>query len=136
MSNQIRVRPNGPLKCLGDIRVEDNNGQVLAEGNDIALCRCGESLNKPFCDGAHNACGFQDAAHFRDERQEPLATAGPLIIVCRPNAMLLASGPMEIFDADEQVATTRNKAAFCRCGASHNKPFCDGSHKACDFSSD
>ena len=136
MTNRIRVRPNGPLKIIGQIRVEDAEGNVLEEGEDIALCRCGESKHKPFCDGRHNDCGFSDAAEFADEKQEDPVGDGPLVIVCRSNAMLIAKGPMKILGADDKLITTRNKAALCRCGQSDNKPFCDASHKACGFLSD
>ena len=52
------------------------------------------------------------------------------------NAMLIAKGPMKIISEDGRFETSRNKAAFCRCGHSANKPFCDASHKACGFSSE
>ncbi len=57
----IRCRENGPLVIQGPIRVVDHAGNafVIPAGKDtIALCRCGASKNKPFCDGAHKACGF------------------------------------------------------------------------------
>jgi len=50
----IKVREDGPLKVTGPILLTDHNGtQIACEGNTVALCRCGDSSNKPFCDGSH-----------------------------------------------------------------------------------
>src|SRR5688500_14024659 len=60
-SVNIRVRDNGPLLVEGPITLVDAEGQPLKipEGKPaIAFCRCGHSQNKPFCDGAHKANGF------------------------------------------------------------------------------
>ena len=57
----IKVRENGPLLVTGPVTLSDHLGnQFDTTGKEnIALCRCGASQNKPFCDGAHKACGFQ-----------------------------------------------------------------------------
>jgi CDGSH-type Zn-finger protein len=60
----IRCRENGPLVIQGAIKVIDHLGQEfpLPTGKEtIALCRCGHSRTKPFCDGSHRATGFQGA---------------------------------------------------------------------------
>ena len=59
----IRLRKNGPyLLESDDVRVIDWNGQEYAvERRPIALCRCGASTKKPFCDGTHSRIGFQAA---------------------------------------------------------------------------
>jgi CDGSH-type Zn-finger protein len=57
----IRVRPNGPLVIDGPVRVVDQHGNEFRNPSakpNIALCRCGHSAKKPFCDGSHNTCGF------------------------------------------------------------------------------
>lgn len=133
MQNTIMVRPGGPLIASGDIEVLNADGQSLYQGNDIALCRCGASKNKPFCDGGHKQAGFSHDAQFNDQKVEAPQGQGKLIIQCRTNAMLLAKGPMQIISRDGKSKTTRNKAALCRCGASENKPFCDAKHKQCGF---
>ena len=60
----IRLRDNGPALVEGAVRILD------AEGNEyprdpskplVAICRCGASKNRPFCDGSHAACGFTSA---------------------------------------------------------------------------
>src|ERR671924_94862 len=58
----IRCRENGPLVIQGAIQILDHLGNefTLPVGKEtIALCRCGHSKNKPFCDGSHRTCGFQ-----------------------------------------------------------------------------
>lgn len=56
----LRPQPNGPLYVRGEITIIDAEGGVLAEGTRFALCRCGGSRNKPFCDNSHIALGFTD----------------------------------------------------------------------------
>jgi len=59
---RIIVRNNGPLRIEGeDIVLTDQDGRTygLAGRTVISLCRCGQSANKPFCDGSHNRVGFQ-----------------------------------------------------------------------------
>jgi uncharacterized Fe-S cluster protein YjdI len=56
---QVRVSENGPLLLRGAVRVLAADGSVLYEGDRAALCRCGGSGNKPFCDGTHRTNGFR-----------------------------------------------------------------------------
>ena len=61
---KINVRDNGPLLIEGTFKLVDAAGnEYRLDPNKpaYALCRCGESQNKPFCDGAHKACGFQSS---------------------------------------------------------------------------
>jgi CDGSH-type Zn-finger protein len=58
----IRCRINGPYLIEGPVKIVDANGNPFPINTSkplIALCRCGQSKNKPFCDGSHNGCGFQ-----------------------------------------------------------------------------
>jgi CDGSH-type Zn-finger protein len=60
----IKVLDNGPLLVEGGATVCDGDGNAFATDPNkpaIALCRCGASANKPFCDGAHRAAGFSAA---------------------------------------------------------------------------
>jgi len=61
MSIKIAVRPNGPYLIEGDCEVYDAAGNKIdtAGRQKIALCRCGQSASKPFCDGTHNKVSFQ-----------------------------------------------------------------------------
>lgn len=54
----IDPRPNGPLFLRGRLRVVAPDGSVIREDTRAALCRCGGSENKPFCDGTHRRIGF------------------------------------------------------------------------------
>jgi CDGSH-type Zn-finger protein len=61
---RIRCRENGPLVVEGPVTIVDHAGTAFTIASDkpaIALCRCGQSANKPFCDGAHRTCGFTAA---------------------------------------------------------------------------
>jgi hypothetical protein len=54
----VEPRPNGPLFVRGLVRIVDEDGQLIREDTRLALCRCGASENKPFCDGSHRRIGF------------------------------------------------------------------------------
>ena len=56
----IQAVKNGPLLVKGQVQVLDAQGkQVPVQGESVALCRCGQSSNKPFCDGTHRKVSFQ-----------------------------------------------------------------------------
>lgn len=55
----VEPRPNGPLFLRGDIEVIDQQGNVVRSATRVALCRCGHSNNKPYCDLSHRAVGFR-----------------------------------------------------------------------------
>ena len=58
---QLTVTPQkgGPLYLRGRIQIRDRDGSVVREDTRIALCRCGASENKPFCDNSHVRIGFR-----------------------------------------------------------------------------
>jgi CDGSH-type Zn-finger protein len=60
----IRIRDNGPLLVEGPATIIDGAGnafQIPPDKPAVALCRCGQSKNKPFCDGSHRTCNFMAA---------------------------------------------------------------------------
>ncbi len=59
----ITAKPNGPLRVEGPIKLINSDGKEidLTGKPAISLCRCGASINKPFCDGTHSKIGFQAA---------------------------------------------------------------------------
>jgi uncharacterized Fe-S cluster protein YjdI/CDGSH-type Zn-finger protein len=61
---ELTVTPTrkGPLFLRGKVRIQDADGRVIREDTRVALCRCGASANKPFCDGSHNRIGFDDTS--------------------------------------------------------------------------
>ncbi len=60
-TTRITVRNNGSLKVEGDFEIVDAEGRPFGLGGrpNVALCRCGHSARKPFCDSAHKTCGFE-----------------------------------------------------------------------------
>jgi len=65
---KITVNHNGPLRLEGEVEILDPQGKAfgLAGRTSVALCRCGHSANKPFCDGSHKTTGFTDQVVARD----------------------------------------------------------------------
>ena len=66
---RIRMRPNGPFVVEGPFTLLDSEGNTFVLSPDkpaIALCRCGQSARRPFCDGSHKTCDF-----ISDERPAP-----------------------------------------------------------------
>ena len=73
MSVTIKIRDNGPYLVEGDFQLVD------AQGNPVpivkrALCRCGGSTTKPFCDGTHSKIGFQGAIAAVEKKEEPTSS--------------------------------------------------------------
>ena len=206
---KIACLPNGPYYLLYDFDpapvpyLKKWNGESCTNIKGAALCRCGGSKNKPFCDGTHSTNGFSDrkltdgtsnkrvdypgrgitihdnrgiCAHagfctdnlnrvfrlheepridpdgaamdeivrvvrkcpsgalsdsvdgveHRDQEREPVVTAtrdGPYAV----------TGGIELIGQEFGEAASREHYTLCRCGASKNKPFCDGSHWATGF---
>ena len=58
---KITVRRNGPYLVSGLVELRDADGNPYPAKEAIALCRCGASTTKPFCDGTHSKIGFQAA---------------------------------------------------------------------------
>jgi uncharacterized Fe-S cluster protein YjdI len=56
----VTMERDGPLYMRGAARLEDGKGDAWETGARFALCRCGGSGNKPFCDGTHRTMGFED----------------------------------------------------------------------------
>jgi len=100
-----------------------------------ALCRCGQSNNKPFCDNSHLKAGFEDFGAVGETGDENQVQGGRLSVRFIKNGPMMLSGNFAIIAASGRYAWHGKQAALCRCGQSKNKPFCDGSHKATGFTS-
>lgn len=201
---RIACLPNGPYYLLNDPapRVIENmqksNGEPCSTVTGVALCRCGGSSNKPFCDGTHGKTGFSDensadasldtrdtyvgkqitihdnrsiCAHagFCTERLESVFKMGqepwidpdgasaqaivetieqcpsgalsytidetehrdqdrePMVTVTKDGPYAV-SGGIELLGQQFGAGASTEHYTLCRCGASNNKPFCDGSH--------
>jgi CDGSH-type Zn-finger protein len=132
--NAGRITANGPLILEGRIRHAAREGASPAEYTQVALCRCGASSTKPFCDGSHARVGFADAGGCA-KPPEPAAQAADGNVLLNPiaNGPLRIDGWFELATADGQRFVCGEKTWLCRCGASGNKPFCDGTHKKTGF---
>ncbi len=68
----IKVRENGPYRIEGDVRLLDGEGREIDTSGQrlpLALCRCGGSTTKPFCDGTHSRIGFAAAERAVGKRE-------------------------------------------------------------------
>ena len=197
-SPSIDQREGGPLVAMAVPNLTGDDGTALTPKPVMALCRCGASKNKPFCDGSHNAIGFDSSlsdertsddiltyegkditvhynrllcshaaecgkrqkAAFNSSRKpwiEPdNATPDQIreVVAACPSGALRFSlpdqDPQQADTAAVGIAVEKNgpyrvsgipllsprlakgahpeKYVLCRCGASKNKPYCDGSH--------
>src|SRR5919202_1944115 len=206
---KIMPLPNGPYYLLNDMKpkivenLQNSKGELLSTVCGVALCRCGASNNKPFCDGTHATIGFssknkgteKDASGeeknkvIKDKRKD---YAGKKITVhdnrricshaaecvnnlpsvfrlnarpwidpddanmeeiidtirkCPSGALSYSIDGIELIGGDANNNNNSNNIQFgdgaskehytlCRCGASNNKPFCDGMHKVINFKDD
>ncbi|MFQ5586725.1 MAG: CDGSH iron-sulfur domain-containing protein [Thermodesulfobacteriota bacterium] len=130
--NVIRTLENGPLAVHGDIRIDDEEPMLRA-----TLCRCGASKNKPFCDGSHKEISFVATGEPETIESKPLEKRdGLLKISPLKDGPLMITGNAEICSGTGRTVIRTQETALCRCGASNNKPFCDGSHAKIGFTSD
>ena len=199
----ISCAKNGPMIVKGLENFIDSDGKRLETKPAMGLCRCGASLNKPYCDGNHKYAGFTDEVSPERTPDELRAYAGqaitilnnPLLcsvaeychreletvfdtrkdpwidpngdtlehikgliekcpsgalsyeingepqptrncvatITIEKNGPLRITGSIELKDANWGQGASQEHYTLCRCGASKNKPFCDGSHSAIHF---
>lgn len=201
MNAEITPLPNGPLKAERIQALKNASGETISTAEEIALCRCGASKNKPYCDGSHARVQFSDkrirkndepvsefvgreitvvdnvglcahAGHCVDGAPETFFTkeAGKrvshpdssdtarviaAIRRCPSGALLYKQGGklIDSYSAETEVLVEKNGPlrvqraklngaspatddhyTLCRCGASLNKPFCDGMHAKINFS--
>lgn len=219
---RVQVSSNGPYRVSGNLPLDEQiigtdgagqsvawqQGRTFPAEQQYALCRCGRSSHKPFCDGTHARVDFDGAetASRANYREQAKVIRGPAMTLtdaeslcasgryCDPNGSVWklvnmtdaanrehfvrqtrncpsgrlvawdnatgealeprhkpsislvqdpandCSGPLwlrggvQLVGADGFDYEIRNRMTLCRCGASKNKPFCDGSHVAIAFS--
>lgn len=130
--NTLRVLENGPNALHADIEIVGKGTMRRA-----TLCRCGRSKEKPFCDGAHGPARFMASGEPVVVAGDNLAARGGKLTV-RP----LPDGPNELRGNLELLSGTGRRLRqaesirLCRCGASENKPYCDGTHVKIGFRSE
>jgi CDGSH-type Zn-finger protein/uncharacterized Fe-S cluster protein YjdI len=147
--NTIVPMPNGPLYVRGQLHLRSPEIDVTIDDLRMALCRCGQSRNKPFCDNSHRDAGFRDPGTIAGATATAAAADGvgaegaegiegtevhnPLSIVASTNGPLALEGAFTLRTRDGSAQHVAIKATLCRCGASGRKPFCDGSHRRIGF---
>ena len=128
--NLVRLRENGPLAMHAQMNLK-GKGKLLR----ATLCRCGASKNAPFCDSSHKQIKFAASGEVAagSSMQSLTVRNGPLSVEPLENGPYSVSGSMEIVTGTGATVARMTQAILCRCGASKNKPFCDGSHAAIGF---
>jgi CDGSH-type Zn-finger protein/uncharacterized Fe-S cluster protein YjdI len=227
---KIMPLPNGPYYLLNDMKpkivenIQNSKGEPLSTVTGVALCRCGASKNKPFCDGTHATIGFssenkgteKDGSReeknkvIKDKRKDYVGNKitvhdnrricshaaecvnnlasvfrlnarpwinpdaanveevintirkcpsgalsysidgiehrdqndrNPMVTVSKDGPYLITGG-IELIggDANNTIqfgdGASKEHYTLCRCGASNNKPFCDGMHEVINFKDD
>ena len=130
--NMMRLRENGPNAIHAPLVVSGK-----PDGFRATFCRCGQSKNKPYCDGSHHDAGFTASGEPETISLDPIAVRdGPLQVDPQKNGPLKITGNLEICAGTGRVVKRVESALLCRCGHSKRKPFCDGSHRAAGFEAD
>lgn len=129
-SVKIEIMDDGPLVVSNLPSLVDSKGKRMEVGKKAALCRCGASGNKPFCDGSHRSAGFKSASSGAKPRES--GGEGDRLVRVLRNGPYEVCGRVELCVEDD-AGLGDDPRYLCRCGASQNKPFCDGSHKRSGF---
>lgn len=134
--NSMQLMKNGPIYCSGNFQVNDQPRSENNQESRLALCRCGASNNKPYCDNQHAKASFNHEGKF-DNAQPQLEgldnQSDQVELKVIPNGPILINGPLNIHNSEGEKYFAGKQTALCRCGASNNKPFCDGQHTAIKF---
>lgn len=125
--NVLTINESGPYSVQGELTVA---GRPASEAQ---LCRCGRSKRKPYCDGSHGDTFFESGEAPKQSPEQPELEPGPLTVTPVENGPLRFTGPLTIRSAAGRTIDCTTQAWLCRCGASSNKPYCDGTHKKIGF---
>ncbi|NCS94497.1 MAG: hypothetical protein GW761_11925 [Leptospira sp.] len=127
--NIMRIRENGPYAFLAELNIDNKN-----QGYRATLCRCGQSKNKPFCDGAHVDAKFAASGEPLTIKADSLDNRDGKLKINRLNdGPLHVQGNVEICAGTGRIVLRTDEVKLCRCGNSKNKPICDGSHIGAGF---
>ncbi len=129
----IHIDKDGALYVRGDITLK--GAEESSQHTRVALCRCGASKHKPFCDNSHKEAEFV-AVETAPIQLDALDGSAEIVIEPLRDAPVMITGNLSIYAPDGEKIRTGTKVFMCRCGHSKNKPFCDGSHREVGFTSD
>ena len=103
----------------------------------IALCRCGRSGSKPYCDSTHAVAGFvaprSELEIIAVEEREGSEAVKITSTENGPNQVEIDVGAWRVDRDGGEETIERTTIFLCRCGHSENKPFCDGTHRKIGF---
>jgi CDGSH-type Zn-finger protein/uncharacterized Fe-S cluster protein YjdI len=137
--NVFTVCENGPLYAAADLEIRSADGAPRLHDTRVALCRCGASKKRPFCDNRHDLVDFEERGRMDDSTMHidmPETPAGRVEITLATNGPMLVSGPVEIVDSSGKTGFRGTRCSLCRCGKTESPPFCDGSHSRAGFLSE
>jgi CDGSH-type Zn-finger protein/uncharacterized Fe-S cluster protein YjdI len=127
--NTIRILENGPYGVRAEMKIDNSD-----EMNRATLCRCGASKNKPFCDCSHVDSSFEATGEPLTTNTLPLEKRNGILDISQiKDGPLIVDGNVEIIAGTGRAVKRAVKVVLCRCGASKNKPFCDGTHTGIGF---
>jgi CDGSH-type Zn-finger protein len=109
--NTVQLLEDGPLELRGTLSLK---GQPI--GSEAWLCRCGQSRNKPHCDGSHRTSGCVLPGECAAREATLDSEGGVLEIEPRPNGPNLLTGNFVVLNATGEVIDRLSQAALCRCG--------------------
>jgi CDGSH-type Zn-finger protein/uncharacterized Fe-S cluster protein YjdI len=131
--NTATLTADGPTYLHGELALMAPDDSVTLSDTRMALCRCGASQNKPLCDGSHRKSGFRhDGALQAGKAPAAPVAGGRLAIRASSNGPLILTGALTLMGTNGR-ASHAETTFLCRCGASGNKPYCDGTHKKIGF---
>lgn len=133
VENTAIIANDGPIYLTGDLDVDGATEDMPSASRRVALCRCGKSKKKPFCDNSHRVHGFKDAGAIGETGSDSIEGGGPLTVKRIPDGPLEVTGNLTLHSGSGRKAWQGEKAYLCRCGQSANKPFCDGAHSKAGF---
>jgi CDGSH-type Zn-finger protein/uncharacterized Fe-S cluster protein YjdI len=131
--NTLHIREDGPCALKADIHMDGEKEPQTR----LTLCRCGASKNKPYCDSSHTDIGFTATGEPPVQDSKMLEKRdGPVTVSAIKDGPLKVEGNLEICAGTGHTVNRTQQVFLCRCGASNNKPYCDGSHLQAGFTSD
>ena len=117
-----RSRPDGPTYLRGDLALHGAGRQRDARRHAMALCRCGASQNKPYCDGSHAKIGFRHAARSAaGERPAAPAPAVRFAVRARQQRSADLTGPATRHRGRTAAPRSHETTFLCRCGESRKQ---------------
>jgi CDGSH-type Zn-finger protein len=130
--NLIIVHENSYYQFIGDLEIRSSNVDIAQETR-AALCRCGMSANKPFCDNSHREGFMAPSSMVRVESEKAVQQGGKLCVTAHENGSIEVKGNFELRDEAGNTIYRGTSTWLCRCGHSNSKPFCDSTHKLIGF---